>query len=280
LRKESYSDAILHALDEMEEYVKGGPQSRIERMEEMLRSSSELIIMALFFGVFYAIRTAIEYKDRKERQEYAIVQSQLSRIDRDAALALQGQYQCTSCAICLEEFPPNRKSQSTSTQLMMPPTIGSDGLPLKLLRCGHAFDDTCWKEWISNGSNGDVRSCPICKQDIGTPASLNIPSNITTNGNQDGNGLRQRQVDSEEHIYTRERNFRLIRLASRYPRVIRPAQIRRWTQSNYQGSLVRDETFMRDDPIRRMTNKNLTTRSRGYSSFGGGQSSGGRGGRW
>ena len=50
------------------------------------------------------------------------------------------------------------------------PLFGSDNLPLKLLRCGHTLDQTCWKHWVdssvSNG-NGNHLECPICRQEIG-----------------------------------------------------------------------------------------------------------------
>ena len=48
------------------------------------------------------------------------------------------------------------------------PPRGSDGLPIKLLRCGHVFDETCWRCWVRSG-NGDPCRCPVCRRDVGAP---------------------------------------------------------------------------------------------------------------
>ena len=46
------------------------------------------------------------------------------------------------------------------------PLIGNDGQPIKMLRCGHIFDSTCWKTWADSGQ-GNPWVCPVCRQDIG-----------------------------------------------------------------------------------------------------------------
>jgi hypothetical protein len=46
------------------------------------------------------------------------------------------------------------------------PLIGTDKLPIKLLRCGHIFDTTCWKIWVDSGQ-GNPWVCPVCRQDVG-----------------------------------------------------------------------------------------------------------------
>jgi uncharacterized membrane protein YgcG len=100
--------------------------------------------------------------------------------------------------------------------------------------------------------------------------------------------------------YTRDRNFRLVRLAARYPQYIQPQQIQRWTQPNYDGQLARDPSFVENDPTRivqqqhRSNNRNgdsirgnqspFGNRSGGSgfsgSGFSGGSSGGGRGSTW
>lgn len=46
------------------------------------------------------------------------------------------------------------------------PLIGTDDKPIKLLRCGHIFDTTCWQMWVDSGQ-GNVLICPVCRQDVG-----------------------------------------------------------------------------------------------------------------
>ena len=48
------------------------------------------------------------------------------------------------------------------------PIIGSDDKPIKLLRCGHIFDLSCWQMWVDSGT-GNPWICPVCRQDIGRP---------------------------------------------------------------------------------------------------------------
>ena len=48
------------------------------------------------------------------------------------------------------------------------PLIGSDDKPIKMLRCGHLFDKTCWEMWTDSGT-GNPCICPVCRQDVGRP---------------------------------------------------------------------------------------------------------------
>lgn len=234
----------------------------MDRLESLIPIS----IMIFIFGV--AIFKGVH--DEREARSYVVVQTQLSQIDRDRALVLQGQYQCSSCPICLEPF----KKEEGETLF----THGSDGLPLKLLRCGHVFDETCWSEWITNGS-GNFRRCPICQQDVGAggnETAQNSSNNILQQQQQAAEGQNQ---DRAIQQFQRERNFRIARLAVRFPRYVNRAQIQRWTSPTYDGTLARDPTFIRNNP--RYNNNNISGgKSFGSGSFGGGSSGGGRGGRW
>lgn len=35
-----------------------------------------------------------------------------------------------------------------------------------MLRCGHIFDESCWKTWVNSGF-GNPCICPVCRQDVG-----------------------------------------------------------------------------------------------------------------
>lgn len=67
---------------------------------------------------------------------------------------------------------------------------------------------------------------------------------------------------------------------ARYPRYIRPSQLERWTRSNHDGDLVRDEEFVRRDPRTEADGTSSSGYGGGNSQFGGGSSSGGAGGSW
>ena len=46
------------------------------------------------------------------------------------------------------------------------PLMGADHHNVKMLRCGHIFCDSCWKEWVHSGQ-GNPCICPVCRQDVG-----------------------------------------------------------------------------------------------------------------
>ena len=62
------------------------------------------------------------------------------------AVTLMMEYNVQTCPICLEPFPSDDDDATDNDNGI--PKIGSDKLPIKLLRCGHAFDQTCWKCYV------------------------------------------------------------------------------------------------------------------------------------
>lgn len=91
------------------------------------------------------------------------------------------------CPICLEPFESNGDKESDDDKLSIDkekvenkkqklktnrvdsyglPILGTDDLPIKLLRCGHIFDESCWKAWVDSG-HGNPWICPVCRQDVG-----------------------------------------------------------------------------------------------------------------
>jgi uncharacterized membrane protein YgcG len=278
LRSQHYDEAILGALEGMRQYIELGPPT----MYENVMHTFATIIFPIFgtcglLGVF--VMSA--WKERRQKQEYAKVRSHLTEIDRAKAEALQGKYSVTSCPICLEDFQKPTEEGGVATK-------GSDGLPIKLLRCGHCMDETCWAEWVNSG-RGDVTKCPICQQDIGGADTSVGGRNRTFNHNRNHNHALHRQQDIQHRLqdeenrfmrqYRMERNFRLARLGYRYPQLVRQAQIQRWSQPTYDGSLIRDPSFVQSNPTMRTASRTGGNSIRG-SGFGGSSSGGGRGGRW
>ena len=303
LRQGRYGEALLETVDAIKSFLQQGEPSLYEKFMILLPEVIPFLVIGFF--LLYVVVSA--RKQQRDQREYARVASQLSELDRTRAEALQGQYQATSCPICLEDF------KST--------TEGSDDLPIKLLRCGHVFDETCWAEWVGSGQ-GNVSKCPICQKDVGTgseapppaarraadvdaPRPLGGAADVIQRRNapppadafhnhvhhdddihrNDDTIVEDHSVHQERALqnYQWERNFRLARLMARYPRYIQPQQVQRWTQTTYDGSLVRDPAFVQHDPklvSQSSSSTNSQSGSSSFRSFGGGFSSGGRGGRW
>jgi len=207
LREEEYGPALVHAIQEIHAYLRRGKPQFWEKIGNLAAEYAGIFLIFGFFG--FAVFAAKKHEE--EKRLYARVKSQLSEIDRAKAEALKGKYHCTSCPICLEYFkqPGALSSDNSITkggeeeQPLVGPgenlqespkpqqqsLIGSDGLPLKLLRCGHVFDDTCWSQWIESGT-GQVNRCPICNADVGEHPSL---------GHDDGHFRPPDHLDNNEH---------------------------------------------------------------------------------
>lgn len=89
------------------------------------------------------------------------------------------------------------KEEETPLQKKCSILVGSDGVPIKLLRCGHVFDYECWRCWVSFGQGGDIHLCPICRQAIhSTPSSESADDDELK---QQENGVQQQHDDEESN---------------------------------------------------------------------------------
>lgn len=277
LQQEQYGKAILKGLEEIDSFIAEGPAHATE-------GSGETIMAASLFASCLGLFALAARRHRRNQRQYAEVSSHLNHLDEQRAQALQGQYKTTSCPICLEKFDCTTSS----------PMKGSDGLSVKLLRCGHVFDESCWSDWVNRGQAYD--KCPICREDVKAPPAKETTATRPRDNTQhtsdrweysfpavrDGQPASRSSTAQEGgrtmRLFLNERNFRISRLGSRYPNYIRPQQIRSWTSPTFTGPLARDPSFIRLDPAREM--QNSTRQTHGGSGFGGGRSSGGGGGRW
>jgi len=290
LRNKQYGAAILGALQEIDNYLIVGQPGRRERFNAFCGTYMGYgVVLAIFAFVGFAIK-----KDQRERREYAKVASQLNEMDRARAEALQGRFQARSCPICLEDFKmtddktTNVKEENEvaveNRQIDPAKLQGCDGLPLKLLRCGHVYCDSCFSDWVSSGHYNKVDKCPICQQDVreeGT-TTMNSAPGYDSISDHNNDRIGEETLSRAYRQYARDRSFRLMRLHRRYPHFVRQNQIDRWTSVGYNGSMARDPTFVSFDPVlRAQQSSNSNGRSgSGGSGFGGGRSGGGRGGRW
>jgi hypothetical protein len=198
LRRRDYGTAILRAIDDLALMLEAGPPTMSDRLHDFVSRFGVVAAFALFTFFFGAWG---EYRDRRKRWRYAETRSRLSGVDKEKARQLQQNYHTMSCPICLENFDDapwdakgeaspgggdNISSQSGSTMKRVDsygiPVLGNDGRPLKMLRCGHIFDDSCWTTWVNSGY-GNPCICPVCRQDVGKSAPSRRSRSSTVNNN-------------------------------------------------------------------------------------------------
>eukprot|EP00547_Thalassionema_nitzschioides_P005430 CAMPEP_0194203588 /NCGR_PEP_ID=MMETSP0156-20130528/3308_1 /TAXON_ID=33649 /ORGANISM="Thalassionema nitzschioides, Strain L26-B" /LENGTH=611 /DNA_ID=CAMNT_0038929363 /DNA_START=128 /DNA_END=1963 /DNA_ORIENTATION=+ len=183
LRIRAYGPAILNSIQDISLMLEAGPPTISDRAHDFISRFGIVIGFAIFTFVFGIWG---EYRDRRKRWLYAESQSQLTKEDKEKARQLQSQFHTRTCPICLETFENFDKIISSSTSSLVSlqedskegmkrvdsfgiPVKGNDGRPVKMLRCGHIFDETCWKLWIDSG-HGNPLICPVCRQDVGKPS--------------------------------------------------------------------------------------------------------------
>ncbi len=184
LHRGLYGEAILGAIVDMAIMIQAGSPTMSERLIDFISRFGIVLAFAFFTFVFAAWG---EFRDRRNRWQYAESRSQMNNSEKEKARQLQRDYNINECPICLEPFKPgnmvtsltedhndrehpDQDSSSAAFDDQVAgdlkridsyciPTVGSDGLPLKILRCGHVFDQTCWKCWVSSGQ-GNPCICP------------------------------------------------------------------------------------------------------------------------
>jgi uncharacterized membrane protein YgcG len=276
MRQTMFADGFILAIDEVEHYILKGQPTWNEFFLDLLCFENFFVLV---WVVTLLLAITKSSRQRRQQRAYAQAVSQLSEIDRAQAEALQGRFQATSCPICLESF------KDTKT--------GSDDQPIRLLRCGHVFDESCWNEWVSSGQ-GSISRCPICKMDLAQPQeeeAITREENVTSYADASevaGVG----DPDVAIRRFQQDRNFRLVQLGMRYPSFITQTQIQRWSSPLYDGSLARDPVFRqhsseemaRQSEIRRSVGSSTRSGNGGFArssvSYGGGTSSGGRASRF
>lgn len=175
MRSGDYFNALITAIGDVSRLIDQGPPTTSEKAEDFF---GRFGVFILFSTATFVLALGGEYRDRRKRQEIAERVSEMNDAERQKARKMQQSFQTLSCPICLEPFgnDSDLKSGSDSDRediKIMPrvdsfgiPLSGSDGEKLKILRCGHAFDASCWKIWISSPSCTDPGLCPVCRVDI------------------------------------------------------------------------------------------------------------------
>lgn len=179
LRQGTFGEAILGAIADVSAMLDAGPPTLEERLDDFIERFGVVVAFAAFTFIFAAWG---EYRDRRRRWDYAEKLSKLTKVEKEEARELQREFCSVSCAICLENFvvvdAQDKLASSNGSRIYGSnsmkrvdsygiPLNGSDGQPLKMLRCGHVFDETCWRNWVNSGQASQIYKCPICRQDIG-----------------------------------------------------------------------------------------------------------------
>ena len=182
LRRGQYLWSIEQMLSDFEDDIVLGPPCLKEKSQDFVRRYGLVTLLAasmFLFGVWS------ESNERYNKRQIFDLKSLMSPPELHKARMLQKGFDDKYCPICLNGFkqPTGNKNDfcdsstynddcSIESELVASiPTIGSDGKPIKLLRCGHTFDQTCWKHWINSG-RGDISKCPICRQDVARTSRL------------------------------------------------------------------------------------------------------------
>jgi uncharacterized membrane protein YgcG len=224
--------------------------------------SVPLIFVAIFFAMGY-----FQDSRKDEMKKGKVALDQLLTEVRD--LHKNNKFHSNSCPICLEDF------------------VSEEGAGAKIgdivsLHCGHIYCRNCITSHISAG--GD--KCPICRQTIDRKLINTAQSNVCSGW---GCWLRGRlgppSYPSSSHSHRhREVLFRLHRIRSRYPSVMTEEAHNDLAGAVASNSL--DQFIATGESRSTAIGSELIalqkTGSKGSSrsKFGGGKSSGGRGGRW
>ncbi|KAL7506744.1 hypothetical protein ACHAXN_005297 [Cyclotella atomus] len=217
LRKGQTGEALGIAIDELTQLLQQGPPSFIDRLDDFVERFGVVIAFTIFTFVF---ATWGECRDRRKRFFSAERMSRMNKSEKEKARRLQKEFQTKACPICLESFDTTNKQLDEDTPPEDPqkkklkrvdsfgiPLIGTDKLPIKLLRCGHIFDSTCWKIWVDSGQ-GNPWVCPVCRQDVGRVkrhmANPGTPerTTITENTNRH-DGINRQEVDERRVSFAR-----------------------------------------------------------------------------
>ena len=171
MRTGDYFDAIIRAVIDISEMLDEGPPTASERVLDFI---GRFGVVLLFSMVTFCLALCGEYRDQKKKYENAELSSEMDDVEDTKARILQKAFRTESCPICLEDFdfvkeggePLEGSLSKTRVDSYGIPIVGSDGEPLKLLRCGHVFDHSCWRCWISSSGCVDPGICPVCRADI------------------------------------------------------------------------------------------------------------------
>jgi len=169
LRNNNYGDALLGAVNEVAAMLAAGPPTPPERAHDFITRFGFVKTFSLLTLLMLLMALCGKYRDGQNRLKSAEKRSRLNSNEEEKAKLLQYEFKATDCPICLEPFngchDSNEKSRLVNTDKYGIPLNGSDGLPIKMLRCGHIFDLSCWQAWV-DADYDSSNKCAVCRQDV------------------------------------------------------------------------------------------------------------------
>ncbi|CAB9501210.1 expressed unknown protein [Seminavis robusta] len=278
--KQVITDAVLHeVMDDMKPLLKShlvGSALQLAIVELTEYAQLEKVVdcnESAYLLLYWSFKLSLEKGEPRKEEARTYIEHTLRGMDQDRKQALQdSRYIATSCPVCLEDFlavsaPLEVASETTPLKAgkveKQDPSgelVGSDGKPLKMLACGHVFDETCIFEWFQQSNNWETNTCPICRQQT-------RPKNNFVTGEQ-----------FDLRAYEEERRFRLERLQARYPSYIEPYYVHSWTEGDHHGALLEDYQWRREVILaEERRHHNASSSSSGGGGGGGGDYGGGGG---
>eukprot|EP00571_Detonula_confervacea_P012002 CAMPEP_0172305746 /NCGR_PEP_ID=MMETSP1058-20130122/6984_1 /TAXON_ID=83371 /ORGANISM="Detonula confervacea, Strain CCMP 353" /LENGTH=732 /DNA_ID=CAMNT_0013017445 /DNA_START=207 /DNA_END=2405 /DNA_ORIENTATION=+ len=220
LRKGQTGNALSTAIKDLTELLLEGPPTFPDRVDDFFQRFGIILLFTIFTFLF---ATAGECRDRRKRIFFAERRSRLTAAEKEKAMSLQKEFRTHMCPICLEPFDltPDKDSDTDINSLDKEkssekqkqkikcfdgvPIIGTDDQPIKILRCGHIFDKTCWQMWVDSG-HGNPWICPVCRQDIGRTkrGSTSQRNSAGEGGDEDGaRGIDENPNQEQSSLFAR-----------------------------------------------------------------------------
>ena len=177
LRRGSSGEAINVAIADISDLLVEGPPTLSDRLDDFFQRFGVVLAFTVFTFCF---ATWGEWRDRNRGIFFQESKTILNAQERKKARLLQRDFKTSHCPICLDPFlvdeaeqrcvEADEKGTSLKQELKRVdswgiPLNGSDGKPIKMLRCGHVFDKTCWSAWVDS-SSGNPWACPVCRQSV------------------------------------------------------------------------------------------------------------------
>ena len=165
-KNDDYGNGLIKGMEQIIDLLENNNGEEEDEQYVFFDFGGFLWIILVILHCHYNLR--LKQRKRQQQRVHAKNASELSTQDIIHAEELRKTYaETTNCPICLEDF------QSCC--------IGSDSKPIKILRCGHVFDESCFLEWITYGHGGDITKCPICRSEVGG-STTNNNDNDSNNG--------------------------------------------------------------------------------------------------
>lgn len=302
------TDATLDAvIDHMRKYLRQGLygkaiESAILETKAIASGDAQIVAsssqgshwtMILFGGFYVSLILFVlgrEYLDKQKIAAFLKGQSALQRLTREVNNLEDEKYTCTSCPICLEEFPADGSGSAAPEGTEEKPMLHKNR-PVAL-NCGHIMCHSCVGQYFK-GPDGS--KCPICRAPVDGSGAL--PGRSASTGSEtfctplpSSWRSSRRRCHNSDFMSNVEILYRINRMRHLYPSVMTSDLQYTMTRAVESGSradflaAASDREAQVGATIADMNMRRAAASSgkggSSRSSFGGGRSSGGRCGRW